>query len=167
MNKCLVESCFPPFGNPPIISEIFESFINDSFTKHLDITGLISDLQYGFRPFWSIVDILTVLSERIYNLLDAGEEMRAIALDKGMQYDLACMIGLDLYTIYGLEAIYIYIQYITKAVKKSRPSFFLTPESILYLYKSTFRPCMEYCSHIWGSASRSHVLDLFELYGNL
>ena len=37
---------------------------------------------------------------------------------------------------------------------------FLTPESILYLYKSTIRPCMEYCSHIWGGVPRSHGLDL-------
>ena len=55
-----------------IISKIFESFINDSSTKHLDITGLFAELQYGFRAFRSTADILTVLSERIYNLLDAG-----------------------------------------------------------------------------------------------
>ena len=29
----------------PIISKIFESFINDSLTNHLDITGLFSDLH--------------------------------------------------------------------------------------------------------------------------
>ena len=28
----------------PIISKIFESFINDRLTKHLDFTGLFSDL---------------------------------------------------------------------------------------------------------------------------
>ena len=30
---------------------------------------------------------------------------------------------------------------------------FLSPEAALYLYKSTIRPCMEYCCHIWGGAS--------------
>ena len=35
----------------PICSKIFESFINDSLTKHVDITGLFSDLQYGFRAY--------------------------------------------------------------------------------------------------------------------
>ena len=30
-------------------------------TKHLDITGLFSELQYGFRAFRSTADILTVL----------------------------------------------------------------------------------------------------------
>ena len=26
---------------------------------------------------------------------------------------------------------------------------FLSPEFSLYLYKSTIRPCMEYCFHVW------------------
>ena len=72
-NKCLAKSCFPSFWESasvvpvfksdgerfdpgkyhaisllPIISEIFESFINDILNKHLDINGLSSDLQYGF-----------------------------------------------------------------------------------------------------------------------
>ena len=34
---------------------------------------------------------------------------------------------------------------------------FLTPEAILFLYKSTIRPCMEYCSHI-----SSHGLNLLD-----
>ena len=54
----------------PIISKIYVSFINDSLTEQLDITGL----QYGFRSFRSTADIQTVLSEYIYNLLDAGGE---------------------------------------------------------------------------------------------
>ena len=27
---------------------------------------------------------------------------------------------------------------------------FFSPEVALYLYKSTIRPCMEYCCHIWA-----------------
>ena len=56
-----------PISLLPIISKIFESFINDSLTKHLKIAGFFSDLQYGFRAFQSTADILTVLSVRIYN----------------------------------------------------------------------------------------------------
>ena len=52
---------YRPISLLPIIRKIFESSMNDSLTKHLDITGLFSALQYGFR---STVDILTVLSER-------------------------------------------------------------------------------------------------------
>ena len=43
-----------------------------------------------------------------------------------------------------------------------RAQRFLTPESIVYLYKYTIRPCMEYCSHNWGGAPRSHGLDLLD-----
>ena len=32
---------------------------------------------------------------------------------------------------------------------------FLSPDSILYLYKATIRPCMEYCCHIWAGAPNS------------
>ena len=29
---------------------------------------------------------------------------------------------------------------------------FFSPEVALYLYKSTIRPCMEYCCHVWAGA---------------
>ena len=58
-----------------------------------------------------------------------------------------------------------YIQSIAKAASRKvgshyRAQHFLIPEYILY--KSKFRPCMEYCSHIWGGTSRSHGLDLLK-----
>ena len=58
-------------------------------------------------------------------------------------------------------------QSIAKAASRSvgslyRAQHFLTPESILYLYKSTILPCKEYCSHIWGGAPRSHGLDMLD-----
>ena len=34
---------------------------------------------------------------------------------------------------------------------------FLSSEVALYLYKSTIRPCMEYCCHIWADAPSSYV----------
>ena len=36
----------------------------------------------------------------------------------------------------------------------------LTPESLLYLYKSQIRPRMEYCSHIWAGSSRTILSTL-------
>ena len=30
---------------------------------------------------------------------------------------------------------------------------FLSPEVVLYLYKSTIRPCMEYCCHLWAGVT--------------
>ena len=38
---------------------------------------------------------------------------------------------------------------------------FLSPEVALYLYKSTIRPCIEYCCHIWAGAL-SCSLDLLD-----
>ena len=343
-NKCLAESCFPscwksssvvpvfkndgersdpgkyrPISLLPIISKIFESFINDSLINHLDSTGLFSDLQYGFRALRSTADILTVLSECIYNSLDALGETRAIALDISKAFDKVWHAGLlhklkaygvdgsilsilesflkerslkvvldgqssplyninagvpqgsvlgptlflvfindlpdevlsrigiyaddtTLYSSLGKAEVFErvesaaelefdlqsivewgnrwlvsfnatktkllsfnrhrdpllvpvkmsgtelpeetsfrllgltftqsmdwkpYIQSIAKAASRKVGSLygaqrFLTPESILYLYKSTIRPCMEYCCHIWGGAPRSQGLDLLD-----
>ena len=38
---------------------------------------------------------------------------------------------------------------------------FLSPEAALYLYKSTIRPCMEYCCHVWADAP-SRYLELIK-----
>ena len=343
-NKCLSESCFPscwkfssvvpaykndgersdpgnyrPISLLPVISKMFESFVNDRITKHLERTGLFSDLQYGFRAFRSTADLLTVLSERIYNSLDVGGETRAIALDISKAFDKVWHAGLlhklkaygvggcilsivesflqdrsmkvvldgqsstpyeinagvpqgsvlgpTLFLVYindlpdgALSKIGIYaddttayssiktsdffdrlemtaeleedlrcivewgekwlvsfnatktkllsfnrhresgliplkmndielpesssfrllglvftpkldwkpyVQSIAKQASKRVGSLFrsqryLTPESILYLYKATIRPCMEYCSHIWGGAPQSGCLDLLD-----
>ena len=40
---------------------------------------------------------------------------------------------------------------------------FLSPEVALCLFKSTIRPCMEYCCHVWAGAS-SCYLDLLDNY---
>ena len=40
---------------------------------------------------------------------------------------------------------------------------FLSPEVALYLYKSTIRPCMEYCCHVWAGACSCYM----ELLGKL
>ena len=39
----------------------------------------------------------------------------------------------------------------------------LSPEVALYLYKSTIRPCMEYCCHVWAGAPNCY----FELLEKL
>ena len=40
---------------------------------------------------------------------------------------------------------------------------FLSPEVALHLYKSTIRPCMEYCCHVWVGAP-SCYLELLVLH---
>ena len=34
---------------------------------------------------------------------------------------------------------------------------FLSPEVALYLYKSTIRPCIEYCCHVWAGAPSCYL----------
>ena len=55
-----------------------------------------------------------------------------------------------------------YIISITKTASKKigaliRSMKFLSPEVALYLYKSTIRPCMEYCCHVWAGAPSCYL----------
>ena len=55
-----------------------------------------------------------------------------------------------------------YIVSIAKTASKKiealiRSMKFLSPEVALYLYKSTIRPCMEYCCHVWASAPSCYL----------
>ena len=59
-----------------------------------------------------------------------------------------------------------YIESVAKATSRKigaliRSKSYLTPEVVLYLYKSTIRPCMEYCCHVWGGAPKRY-LDLLD-----
>ena len=59
-----------------------------------------------------------------------------------------------------------YIVSIAKAVSKKigaliRSVKFLSPEVALHLYKSTIRPFMEYCCHVWAGAP-SFYLELLD-----
>ena len=40
---------------------------------------------------------------------------------------------------------------------------FLSPEVALYLYKSTIRPCMGYCCHVWAGAPSCYLESLDKL----
>ena len=40
---------------------------------------------------------------------------------------------------------------------------FFSPEVSLYLYKSTIRPCMEYCCHVWAGAPSCYLEFLDKL----
>ena len=61
-----------------------------------------------------------------------------------------------------------YIISIAKTASKKigaliRSMKFLSPEVALYLYKSTMRPCMEYCCHVWGGAPSCYLVLLDKL----
>ena len=58
------------------------------------------------------------------------------------------------------------IVYIAKTASKkigalTHSTKFLSPEVVLYLYKSTIRPCVEYCWHVWAGA-HSYYLGLLD-----
>ena len=118
-NKCLAESCFPthwkfstvvpayknsgersdpgnyrPISLLPITSKVFETLINNRLVKHLEGTGLFSDLQYGFRAYRSTADLLTVFTERVYGSMDVGGETRTVALDISKAFDRVWHAGL-------------------------------------------------------------------------
>ena len=42
---------------------------------------------------------------------------------------------------------------------------FISPEIALYLYKSTIRPCMNYCCYVWAGVP-SCYLELLDSYKN-
>ena len=55
-----------------------------------------------------------------------------------------------------------YIISIAKTVSKKIgalicPVKFLSPEVAVYLYKSTIRPFMEYCCHVWAGATNCYL----------
>jgi hypothetical protein len=88
-------------------------------------------------------------------------EMNGVDLPEETSF---CLLGLTFTQSMGWKP---YIQSIAKAASRKvgslyRAQRFLTPESIFCLHKSTIRPCMEYCSHIWGGAPRSQGLDLLD-----
>ena len=61
-----------------------------------------------------------------------------------------------------------YIISIAKTASKKiraliRSMKFLSPEVVLYLYKSTLQPCMEYCCHVWADTPSGYL----ELLGKL
>ena len=61
-----------------------------------------------------------------------------------------------------------YIIFIAKTSSKKigvliRSMKILSPEFAQYLYKSTMRPCMEYCCHVWAGASSCYLKLLDKL----
>ena len=65
-----------------------------------------------------------------------------------------------------------YIISIAKTVSKKigaliRSMKFLSPEVALYLYKSTIRPCMEYCCHVWVGSPSCYLYLLDKLQNHI
>ena len=92
------------------------------------------------------------LANRYSNSVDLPIFMNGNVLDESSTLHL---LGLTLTSDLSFKP---YIKSIAKLASAKvaslyRARHFLTPDSILYLYKSQIRPCMEYCCHIWGGSS--------------
>ena len=118
-NKFLKESCFPdcwkvssvvpvfknvgerstaknyrPVSLLSVVSKVFEKLVNDRIVDHLEICGLFSDFQYGFRSSRSTADLLTVVSDRIARAFNRSGATRAVALDISKAFDRVWHAGL-------------------------------------------------------------------------
>ena len=77
-----------------VVSKVFEKFVNNRIVDHLEIYGLFSDFQYGFRSSRSTADLFTVVSDRIARAFNRSRATRAVALDISMAFDRVLHVGL-------------------------------------------------------------------------
>ena len=85
---------YRPISLLPIISKLFERLIYQALTKHLELNQLLTDKQYGFRGCRSTADLLTVITDRIYQALNNRGGTRAVALDISKAFDRVWHAGL-------------------------------------------------------------------------
>ena len=70
-----------------VVSKVFEKLLNDRIVDDPEKCGLLSDLQYGFRPSQSTADLLTFVSNRIARAVNRTVATRAVALDISKAFD--------------------------------------------------------------------------------
>ena len=97
-----------------------------------------------------------VLFDQFNNIGAIDVKMDGSVLEKKLSFK---MLGLSFSSKLDWGS---YVISVTKtASKKIRALIcsvkFLSPEVALYLYKSTIRPCMEYCCHIWAGAPSCYL----------
>ena len=61
---------YHPVSLLSVVSKVFEKLVNNRIVDHLEICGLFSDFQYGFRSSRSTAGLLTVVSDRIARALN-------------------------------------------------------------------------------------------------
>ncbi len=69
------------------LSKAFESILNRKIQKHLFISDLLSDRQYGFRKGRSAGDLLSLLTDSWSSSLSRFGETFSVALDKSKAFD--------------------------------------------------------------------------------
>ena len=76
-----------PISLLPIISKVKESIIADDMKSFLFSNNIISDHQFGFRPGYSTLDMLLLLTQQWTDALNVRHEIRAISLDISRAFD--------------------------------------------------------------------------------
>ena len=167
---------YRPVSLLSVVSKVFEKLVNNRIVDHLEKRGLFSDFQYGFRSSWSTADLLTVVSVRIARVFNRSQATRAVALNISKAFDRVWLAGLlhkfkscNLCWWYYSQFLHYLNSYVISIGKTAFKKIgalihsmkFLSHDVALYLYKSTTRPCMEYCCHIWTGAP-SCFLELLD-----
>ena len=67
---------YHPVSLPSVVSNVFEELVNNRIANNLEICGLFSDLQYGFRSSRSTAGLLTVVSDRIARALNKSRLLK-------------------------------------------------------------------------------------------
>ena len=85
---------YHPFSLLSVYSKVFEKLVNNRIVDQLEICGLFSDSQYGFKSSQSTADILTLVSDRIGRAFNRSGATQAVALDISKAFDKVWHAGL-------------------------------------------------------------------------
>ena len=69
-------------------------YLNNRLIDHLEKCNIFSDFQYGFRSSRSIVDLLTVVSDRMAKVFNKSGATRAVAVNILKDFDRVCHASL-------------------------------------------------------------------------
>ena len=78
---------YSPVSLLSVVSKVFEKLVNNRIVDHLEKCGLFSDFQYGFESSQSILDLLTVVSDRTARAFNKSGATQAVALDISKTFD--------------------------------------------------------------------------------
>ena len=85
---------YRPISLLPIISKIFECFVNQQLLGYLEDNDILTDCQYGFRHSRSTGDLLSLITDHFNGALDRRGEARVAALDISKAFDKVWHTGL-------------------------------------------------------------------------
>ena len=138
-----------------ILNVIRHMICGNSLNWLLNLNLIYETLWTGARPQWQLVSF-----DQSNNTGAIDVKVNGSALEEKSSFK---MLGLIFSSKLDWD---FYIISIVKTASKKigaliRSMKFLSPEVALYLYKSTIRPCMEYCCHVWAGAP-SYYLELLD-----